>query len=234
MNYLSSNLQNALNQLSLTTPQDIANTGVVKVFLLLKELGLTLTKSVLWRLDAMARGVSLGEIDEARKKVLSDDLKNHPPVAIFPSVAKMQHFMRVALEEAQKAAEEGEVPVGAVVVANNQIIAQAHNTSETDGIVFHHAELNALTQAMTILGSSRLSECDLYITLEPCLMCAGAILHARIRRLIFATFEPKTGVAGSLNNVFADKKFNHHTAILSGVCEKEAQNMLKAFFSVRR
>ena len=234
MNYLSHTIQNALNQLGLATPQDIANLGAVKVFLLLKELGLTPTKSVLWRLDATARGVSLGEIDEARKKVLSGCLKNHPPVAIFPSVAKMQHFMGVALEEAQKAAEEGEVPVGAVVVQNGTVIAATHNTCEKDGVVFHHAELNALTQAMTVLGSSRLCDCDLYITLEPCLMCAGAILHARVRRLIFAAFEPKTGVAGSLNNVFADKKFNHHTAILSGVCEKEAQNMLKAFFSVRR
>lgn len=234
MNYLSPNIQNALNQLNLTTPQDIATTGVVKVFLLLKELGLTPTKSVLWRLDAFARGVSLGEIDDTRKQQLSGCLKAHLPVAIFPSVAKMQHFMSIALTEAQKAAQQDEVPVGAVVVCQDKVIAQAHNTSEKDGIAFHHAELNALTIAAKVCGKSRLCDCDIYITLEPCLMCAGAILHARIRRLIFAAYEPKTGVAGSLANIFADKKFNHHTAVLSGVCEKEAQNMLKAFFSVRR
>ena len=234
MNYLSTNTQNALNQLGFSTPQDIVNAGVVRVFLLLKEMGLTPTKSVLWRLDAYARGVSLADIDEERKKFLSGCLKNHPPVAIFPSVAKMQHFMEIALEEAEKAAQMGEVPVGAVVVYQNQVIAKAHNSCEKDGIAIHHAELVALTKAMAVLDSSRLAECDLYITLEPCLMCAGAILHARIRRVIYAAKEPKTGVAGSLNNVFDNKKLNHHTAILGGVCEKNAQNMLKAFFSVRR
>ncbi|MBR7002040.1 MAG: tRNA-specific adenosine deaminase [Neisseriaceae bacterium] len=234
MNYLSNSIHNALTQLGLTTPQDIAATGVVKVFLLLKELGLTPTKSVLWRLDAFARGVSLSEIDDTRKQQLSGCLKAHLPVAIFPSVAKMQHFMRIALKEAEIAAQQGEVPVGAVVVCQDKVIARAHNTVEKDGVAFHHAELNALTQAAKICGKSRLCDCDLYITLEPCLMCAGAIMHARIRRLIFAVNEPKTGVAGSLNNVFADKTLNHHTAVFSGVCEKQAQNMLKAFFSVRR
>ncbi|MBP5790142.1 MAG: tRNA-specific adenosine deaminase [Neisseriaceae bacterium] len=234
MNYLSQNIQNALNQLGVATPQDIAQIGAVKAFLLLKELDLTLTKSVLWRLDATARGVSLGEIDDTRKQQLSGSLNNHPPVAIFPSVAKMQHFMSIALAEAQKAAQQGEVPVGAVVVQNGTVIATAHNTCEKDGLIFHHAEINALTQAAKVCGTSRLCDCDLYITLEPCLMCAGAIMHARIRRLIFAAYEPKTGVAGSLKNVFADKKLNHHTAVLGEICKKDAQNVLKAFFSCKR
>ena len=131
MNYLSPNIQNALNQLGLATPQDIANMGVVKVFLLLKELGLTPTKSVLWRLDAFSRGVSLGEIDDTRKQQLSGSLKAHLPVAIFPSVAKMQHFMSIALTEAQKAAQQDEVPVGAVVVCQDKVIAQARISSSS-------------------------------------------------------------------------------------------------------
>ncbi|MBQ9259190.1 MAG: tRNA-specific adenosine deaminase [Neisseriaceae bacterium] len=234
MNYLSANIQNALRELGFTTPQDIANAGVVKVFLLLKEWGLTPTKSVLWRLDAVARNISLSEIDDQRKQALSGCLKNHPPVAIFPPLSEMQHFMHIALDEAKLAYEQGEVPVGAVVVRDGKIIAQAHNVCEQQGNVLQHAEINALTQAMKVCGTSRLADCDLYITLEPCLMCAGAILHARIRRLIFAAFEPKTGVSGSLNNVFADKKLNHHTAVFQGIYEKQAQKLLKAFFSIKR
>ncbi|MBR2250846.1 MAG: TfoX/Sxy family DNA transformation protein, partial [Neisseriaceae bacterium] len=98
MNYLSANLQNALSELGFTTPQDIANAGVVKVFLLLKELGFTPTKSVLWRLDAVARNIALSEIDDQRKQELSGSLKNHPPVAIFPPLSEMQQFMHIALD----------------------------------------------------------------------------------------------------------------------------------------
>jgi tRNA(adenine34) deaminase len=143
-------------------------------------------------------------------------------------------FMQAALAEAQKAAHLGEVPVGAVVVHQGQIIARAHNQPIATHDPSAHAEMLAIRAAAQQLGNYRLADCELYVTLEPCIMCAGAILHSRLKRVVYATQDTKTGAAGSVINPFAEPKLNHHTHIESGLCQHEASAMLSDFFAQRR
>lgn len=230
----SPNVGAALAQLGFPQAEDVAAAGAVRVFLLLKAQGLTITRSVLWQLDAFARKVPLAQIDAARKSELSAILKQHPPVSLFPPYAQMHAHMQAALAEARLAAEQGEVPVGAVVVRDGVIIARGHNTCLSEGLIARHAELNALTAAAQYIGSYRLDGCDLYVSLEPCAMCAGAIAASRIARLIFAASEAKTGAAGSVLNLFDYPGINHHTAVLGGVCAAESRAVLQAFFTAKR
>ena len=153
--------------------------------------------------------------------------------ALFPPLPEMERLMSAALAEAQKAADAGEIPVGAVVVKDGAIIAAAHNRCIASRDVSRHAEIAALAAAGQILGNYRLAECDLYVSLEPCVMCAGAILQSRIRRLVYAADEPKTG-ARSLLNLFADKRLNSHTAVRGGILAGQARQMLQDFFRLRR
>ncbi len=142
-------------------------------------------------------------------------------------------FMVRALELAKTAAEQGEVPVGAVVVKDGKIIAEAHNLRETDGNAVAHAELLAIQAACEALGGWRLSGCSLYVTLEPCPMCAGAIVNSRVERVVFGAADPLAGCCGSVIN-FNFYPFNHSFEIESGVCADEAQQLLKDFFAKKR
>ena len=155
--------------------------GAVRAFLLLKASGLTVTKSTLWQLDTLVSGVDVRHISEERKTELGEALKNHPPVAVFPSQNDMEAFMWLAIEQARQSAALGEVPVGAVIVYQGKVIAAAHNTCIGDHNVSHHAEINALAAAGKALQNYRLEDCDVYITLEPCSMCASALIQARGR-----------------------------------------------------
>ncbi len=137
--------------------------------------------------------------------------------------------MREALKEAMKAYRANEVPVGCVVVVDDQIIAKGHNRREKANTVFSHAEIYALDKACKKLGSWRLDEATVYVTLEPCVMCAGAMIQARIRRLVYAAKEPKFGAHQSILNLFS-YPFNHKIDIVSGVLEEESSLMLKRFF----
>jgi tRNA(adenine34) deaminase len=145
-----------------------------------------------------------------------------------------QYFMGEALRQARKAWAADEVPVGAVVVNDGRIIARAHNQVETLKDATAHAEMLALTQAESVIGDWRLSQCDLYVTKEPCPMCAGAVVHTRIRRVIFACKSPKDGAAGSLMNLLQHPGLNHRCEVTSGVRADECAAMLQAFFRERR
>ena len=139
-------------------------------------------------------------------------------------------LMGAALAEAEKAAALGEVPVGAVVARRGEIVAAAHNTRETEKNAVHHAELLAIDAACRALGGWRLWECDLFVTLEPCPMCAGAILNSRIRRVVYGAADPKAGCCGSVTDLFA-LPFNHHPAVERGLRAEEASALLAAFFA---
>ncbi len=143
-------------------------------------------------------------------------------------------FMKAALREAQRAYELGEVPVGAVVVHKNTIIAKGHNFTERIQDPTAHAEMITITAAANHLQSKRLDDCTLYVTLEPCAMCAGAIVLARIPTLVFGTFDPKAGACGTLYNITHDKRLNHTVHIISGVMDEECELLLKSFFKERR
>lgn len=144
------------------------------------------------------------------------------------------HWMRLALAEAQAAAQAGEVPVGAVVVHNGQVIATGRNAPVHDYDPTAHAEIVALRAAAQQLGNYRLEDCTLYVTLEPCAMCSGALLQARLPRVVFGAAEPKTGAAGSVIDLFAQPQLNHHTAVQGGVLAQECAAELGAFFRARR
>ena len=142
--------------------------------------------------------------------------------------------MRAALAEAKVAAEEGEVPVGAVVVAGGEIIARGHNRSETDNDPSAHAEIVALREAAQKAGNYRLTDGTLYVTLEPCAMCMGALVQARIERLVFGAYDPKAGAAGSAIDLSDSRSFNHRFEINGGVLAEECGAVLKSFFESKR
>ena len=145
-----------------------------------------------------------------------------------------EYFMREALRQAQKAREAGEVPVGAVVVLAGKIIGRAHNQVELLKDATAHAEMLALTQAEAAVGDWRLTECDLYVTKEPCAMCAGALVHTRIRGVIFGCTDPVAGAAGSVINLLQMPTLNHRCKIVSGVLQDECAAILQDFFRKRR
>ena len=145
-----------------------------------------------------------------------------------------QNFMREALRQAQKANEAGEVPVGAVVVLAGKIIGRAHNQVELLKDATAHAEMLALTQAEAAVGDWRLTDCDLYVTKEPCAMCAGALVHTRIRRVIFGCTDPAAGAAGSVMNLLQMPGLNHRCDISSGILQDKCAAILQDFFRQRR
>ncbi len=144
------------------------------------------------------------------------------------------HFMQIALELAQQAQAIGEVPVGAVVVQNEIIVGRGHNRSITAADPTAHAEVMAMRDAGSNLVNYRLQDCTLYVTLEPCAMCIGAIFHARIQRLVYAATDPKTGACGSVIDLPAETRLNHHLQVAAGVLAPEASALLKQFFAQRR
>ena len=142
--------------------------------------------------------------------------------------------MRLALSQAQRAWELGEVPVGAVVVRAGEVIATGFNQPIAHHDPSAHAEIMALRAAAAALGNYRLPGCELYVTLEPCVMCAGAMLHARLARVIYGAADPKTGAAGSVLNLFAQPQLNHQTELIGGVLAQDCGQLLKDFFAERR
>ena len=147
---------------------------------------------------------------------------------------RKEHFMRAALAEANKAFDKQEVPVGAVVVCNDIIIARAHNLTETLKDPTAHAEMQAITAATNWLGGKYLTDCTIYVTLEPCAMCAGALVLARIQRLVYGANDPKAGAVGSLMNLLSDERLNHRVEVVNDVLAGECGNLLRDFFSSRR
>jgi tRNA(adenine34) deaminase len=145
-----------------------------------------------------------------------------------------EHYMRLALQEARQAAEEGEVPIGALIVHGSRIIAAAHNQREQLRDPTAHAEMIAITQAAEGLGSWRLTDCTLYVTLEPCPMCAGAVVQARIPWLVYGAADPKAGAVDTLYRILNDARLNHQAQIVSGVLAPECGAVLSEFFQQQR
>ena len=153
---------------------------------------------------------------------------------VLPGESPHDHWMRLALEEAAAAAAEDEVPVGAIVVSSGRVIASAHNQREQLGDPTAHAEMIALTQAAAALGSWRLEGCTLYVTLEPCPMCAGAIVQARVPRVVWGAPDPKAGAVESLYRLFDDARLNHRVEHVGRVLAPECGRILSDFFRGKR
>jgi tRNA(adenine34) deaminase len=148
--------------------------------------------------------------------------------------AEDEHAMRIALDQAHNAWLVGEVPVGAVIMRAGQVIATGYNRPITEHDPTAHAEIVALRHAATLLANYRLPECELYVTLEPCAMCAMALMHARFKRVVFGARDPKTGAAGSVVDLFASTQLNHHTELAGGVLADDCGKVLQDFFAERR
>jgi tRNA(adenine34) deaminase len=154
---------------------------------------------------------------------------------MYTMSAKRIEFMKVALAEAQKAGLKDEVPVGAVLVTeNDELLSVAHNQIISSKDPTAHAEILALREAAHKIGNYRLLNTTLYVTVEPCPMCMGAIIHARVARVVFGTRDPKWGAAGSLYNFAEDHRFNHRPKIIEGICEDECKKLMQDFFSSKR
>lgn len=149
-------------------------------------------------------------------------------------MTEQEKYMKEALKQAQKAYEKGEIPVGAVIVKEHKIIARAYNEKEYKLDTTKHAEILAIQKASKKLKSWRLQDCDMYVTLEPCSMCAGALIQARIRKLYIGTMDKKTGACGSVLNLLEDYTFNHKVEYETGILQEECENKLKDFFKMLR
>jgi len=145
-----------------------------------------------------------------------------------------EHFMKLAIGQAQTAEENGDVPIGAVIVYQNKIIAKAYNQREQLQDPTAHAEIIALTQAAEFIGNWHLNGCTMYVTLEPCPMCAGALVLSRMDRLVYGCDDPKTGACGSLYNIVADGRLNHRLEVTAGVLAEQCRQQLQRFFARRR
>lgn len=145
-----------------------------------------------------------------------------------------EEYMRIAIEEAKIAASLGESPIGAVIVQDGKVVGRGHNTTETAKDPTCHAEMNAIRDAARSLGGWRLPHCSMYVTLEPCSMCAGAIVLARIEQLYIGTADPKSGACGSLRNIVSDERLNHRVEVHTGVLQEECSGLLKDFFKQLR
>lgn len=154
---------------------------------------------------------------------------NAPQAAVSDEI-----FMREALALAHKAAAIGEVPVGALVVRGGVVLGRGHNAPISCSDPTAHAEIRALREAAAVIGNYRLVDCDLYVTLEPCGMCAGAIMQARLARLVFGALDPKSGACGSVTDLFSERRLNHHTKMRAGVLAEECGELLSSFFLARR
>ncbi len=142
--------------------------------------------------------------------------------------------MEEAIKQARKAFEEEEIPIGCVIVCGDKIIARARNSKIKDNDSLAHAELKAIRKAQKKLGTKYLYDCTLYVTVEPCAMCAGALVNARVGKLVFGAKEPKTGCCGSLYNIVADERLNHRIPTESGILREECEKIMKEFFVKRR
>ena len=231
---LSPSVVRALNALNIHTLADVEALGAAHCFALLKASGLTITKSTLWQLGALLCHTTAQQLSPEQKQVLQAAYQALPPVHLPPHAEEQHSYMQAALEQAQAAALQGEIPIGAVVVYQGQIIARAHNECVQQHFIGAHAEMLALQRAGAVLQSYRLSECDVYVTVEPCMMCAGALLQARVKRVIYGIAEAKTGAVESQLKIATHTHLNQHTAFFSGPNAEECRHLMQDFFKSKR
>ena len=166
---------------------------------------------------------------------MDNSIKNSKINIEYDNLNSIDFFnIQIALSEAKKSLISADVPVGAIIVKDNKIISRAHNQIEQKGDSTAHAELLAIQKAIKKIGYKHLLDCTLYVTLEPCSMCAGAIVLARIPRVVYGATDPKTGACGSLYNIINDNRLNHRCEVISGVLEDECSKLLKDFFKKLR
>lgn len=227
-------LQNKLLAFNITTLDDIIKYGPIQIYTWLKEKNPSLTFNVLFNLYAIYHQIDFSLIDNHLKKILINQYKQYLLNYLNPRENEINYYLNIASNLAQKSYILNEVPIGAVIVKNNTIIGKGYNKTIKNNSILGHAEIIAIQAAQKKINNYRLNDCDLYVTIEPCVMCIGAIIHARIKRVIFGALEPKIGAIESQYNILKNKNFNHHTQSIGPINDTYYSQKLKDFFKKKR
>lgn len=223
-----------LAQLGIVSPEQLRQLGAPAVFQALHRRHFPVNRRLLWGLLAIERGCHWSDLTDEEKQYSWQEVQQGFPPLMPDELPVAEQAMELALAQARQAQAVGEVPVGAVVMQGETLIAVGHNLPRQQHDPTAHAEIVALRRAAEKLANYRLQDCTLYVTLEPCVMCAGAILHARLQRVVFGAYDDRAGAAGSVCNVFAMPVLNHQTAVSGGILATPCRELLQQFFAQRR
>ncbi len=223
-----------LAQLGITSPDQLQQLTAHAVFQALQRRRFPVNRRLLWGLMAIERGCHWSQLTDEEKQQAWQAVQQGFPPLMPDELPVAEQAMQLALAQAQLAQAVGEVPVGAVVMQGDTLIAVGHNLPRQHHDPTAHAEIVALRRAAEKLANYRLQDCTLYVTLEPCVMCAGAILHARLQRVVFGAYDARAGAAGSVCDVFAMSALNHQTAVSGGLLATPCRELLQQFFAQRR
>ena len=223
-----------LAQLGIVSPEQLRQLGAPAVFQALHRRHFPVNRRLLWGLLAIERGCHWSDLTDEEKQYSWQEVQQGFPPLMPDELPVAEQAMELALAQARQAQAVGEVPVGAVVMQGETLIAVGHNLPRQQHDPTAHAEIVALRRAAEKLANYRLQDCTLYVTLEPCVMCAGAILHARLQRVVFGAYDERAGAAGSVCNVFAMPVLNHQTAVSGGILAIPCRELLQQFFAQRR
>lgn len=223
-------LKSKLERLNLATTKLIRQHGYLEIYSQLKLAFPSINYQALYDLYCLAQQSLCYTLAPEKQAELRAEFKAMTPRHIWLKPDTIKHFLTAAEEQAQLALQDNEIPIGAVIVHQEQIIARGYNRTRGDNNIMAHAEIVAILAAQQHLQNYRLNECDLYITVEPCLMCSGAIINSRIKRVIFGACEPKTGAYISQHQVFNNKKTNHHTEVIGPIDQNHYSRLISTFF----
>jgi tRNA(adenine34) deaminase len=230
INKLPHYLAQKLATLNLADENLIHRHGYLEIYAQLKLAFPSLNYQALFDLFGISQGASVYRLSPELQQELITRFKALPPRHPWLSQEVIDRYLHDAEMQAKIALSSQEVPIGAVIVHQNKVIGRGYNRTRIDNNILQHAEVVAITDAQIYLGNYRLDECDLFVTIEPCLMCCGAIINSRIRRVIFGATEPKTGACHSQYNVFNNKKTNHHCEVIGPINNQYYGQVLKDFF----
>lgn len=227
-------LQNKLSAFNIGNINELKKYNYIKVFQWLKYTVPSISINALFDLHCLNHGIAIKSLDKEQQEVIIQEYKvapiSYPPI----SDTLINEYLSEAQAQAHIAHANNDVPIGAIIVKNTKIIAYGYNKTLQSKDITQHAEIVAMQFAMQLLANHRLDDCDLYVTIEPCAMCAGAILQSRIRRLTFGALEPKTGAACSQYKIFDNVNTNHHTEVIGPIDNVKYSQLLKQFFMDKR
>jgi tRNA(Arg) A34 adenosine deaminase TadA len=223
-------LKSKLERLNLASTELIRQHGYLEVYSQLKLAFPSMNYQALYDLYCLAQQSLCYTLSPEKQAELRTEFKAMTPRHVWLKPDSIKHFLTAAEEQAQLALQHNEIPIGAVIVHQGEIIAQGYNRTRSDNNIMAHAEIVAILAAQQYLQNYRLNECDLYVTIEPCLMCSGAIINSRIKRVIYGACELKTGACISQYQAFNNKKTNHHTEVIGPINQSYYSRLISNFF----
>lgn len=227
-------LQDKLSKFDINSIDDLKKAGYLKAYRWLCDTYQGISHNTLWDLYCLTNDLPINSLNEQIRKNILDEYKNMLPSYPPLKIDEITTFLGKAVDQAAFAIQCDEVPIGSVIVKDNFVISSAFNYTKTSCDITAHSEIVAIRGAQEVLNNFRLDGCDLYVTIEPCLMCAGSIINSRIRRLIYGAIEPKTGAITSQYQVFNNKQVNHHTEVIGPIDNAYYSSKVKEFFLNRR